>query len=301
MTAAGMVRLSDGCLHADIWPANGGRIAGFFSLHGEDRFDWMVPAPASDIDSGASGSWGSFPLVPFSNRIRDGRFAWSGREHRISVSEQHAPHAIHGHGRNRSWTVERRTGTSLDLTYDHEGDDWPFAYRARQRFALEGEELVVEMTLVNTGTESMPGGLGHHPYLPWRDGIVLETNFGNVWPAADGILPAGPETVPETLDFSSGRPVPRGLDTGFGGWSGRARIHLPGDGLALDIECSPALGHVIIFTPAGEDFFCFEPVTHAIDAINLAARGVPETGQVAVAPGEGLEVSMRFRPRVIAD
>jgi len=290
-------RLSHRELNVEILPESGARISAFWSETGGVRNDWFTPAPA---DPASSSAWGSFPLVPFSNRIRDGRFSWNGQEHRLAVSGQHAPHAIHGHGRNRPWTVEHRTDAGIVLSYIHTGGDWPFAYKACQHIAIDGDALVIGMALENIGDESMPGGLGHHPYLPWRSGPVLSTGFGNVWPATDGVLPSGPETLPETLDFTLGRALPRGLDTGFGGWSGRAGIHWPGEGLALDIDCSAALGHVIIFTPPGADFFCFEPVTHAIDALNLSARGVPETGQISVAPGESLEVSMRFSPRVTA-
>lgn len=292
--SAAAERLSYNGLNVDVLPEAGGRISAFWSETGGKRHDWFTPAPSG----GASSSWGSFPLVPFSNRIRDGRFSWQGRAHLIAVSEQHAPHAIHGHGRKRPWTIEGRTDASIDLSYIHAGGDWPFAYKAYQRISIEAGALFIEMGLENIGQESMPGGLGHHPYLPWRDGPVLETSFGSVWPGKDGVLPSGPTAVPADLDFSSGRPVPRGLDTGFGGWPGQARILWQREGLALDVECSSALGHVIIFTPSDADFFCFEPVTHAIDALNLVARGVPETGQVAVAPGERLAVSMRFLPSV---
>jgi aldose 1-epimerase len=293
---AALERLSYNGLNVDVLPEAGARISAFWSQAGGKRHDWFTPAPSD----WASSSWGSFPLVPFSNRIRDGRFSWQGREHRIAVSEQHAPHAIHGHGRGRPWTIERRTEHAIELSYIHAGGDWPFAYKAHQRISIEDDALVIDMGLENIGQEIMPGGLGHHPYIPWREGPVLETSFGSVWPAKDGVLPSGPAAVPVDLNFSSGRLVPRGLDTGFGGWSGQARIAWHREGLALDVECSSALGHVIIFTPAGADFFCFEPVTHAIDALNLAACGVPETGQIALVPGERLAVSMRFLPRVTA-
>ena len=30
----------------------------------------------------------------------------------------------------------------------------------------------------------------------------------------------------------------------------------------------PLFGHLIVYTPPGEDFFCVEPVSHMTDAIN---------------------------------
>ena len=40
----------------------------------------------------------SFPLVPFSNRIADGRFEWDGEQIEIDPNFAPEPHAIHGVG-----------------------------------------------------------------------------------------------------------------------------------------------------------------------------------------------------------
>ena len=300
MSAEAVIRLFAGSLNVEILPESGGRIAAFWSERDGERTDWFVPRPQSgDADSGST-AWGSFPLVPFSNRIRNGRFVWNREEHRIAVTEKSAPHAIHGHGRTVRWDVDDVSEERAVLSYAYSGEDWPFPYRARQVFDLADGMFRVSMELENTGTKSMPGGLGHHPYLPWRDGPVLATSFGSIWPAVDGVLPAGPEDVPGDLDFSGteGRALPRGLDTGFGGWNGQALVRWPGQKLSLGISGSEALSHVILFTPEGKPFFCVEPVTHCIDAINLAAGGVAATGIQAVPPGGRLAASILFRPGV---
>ena len=63
--------------------------------------------------------------MPFSNRIRDGRFIWDGTEYRIAVTEKNAPHAIHGHGRVVSWAVDTLADTYAALSYACSGEDWP--------------------------------------------------------------------------------------------------------------------------------------------------------------------------------
>lgn len=298
MSTEAVVRLSGGDLNVEILPKAGGRISAFWSESSGQRTDWFVPQPKSgDAGSGAT-AWGSFPLVPFSNRIRDGRFTWDGEEHRIAVTEKNAPHAIHGHGRAVSWGIDDVSETHAAISYTYSGQDWPFPYRARQVFDLVDGTLSVAMELENTGKKDMPGGLGQHPYLPWRDGPVLVASFGSIWQAVDGVLPAGPADVPGGLDFSGaeGRELPRGLDTGFGSWSGHALVKWPGAGLRLEIDASETLSHVILFTPEGKPFFCVEPVTHCIDAINLDVQGVAGTGIRSVSPGQKLVASMRFRP-----
>ncbi len=295
MSAGSVIRLSDRDLNVEILPEAGGWISAFWSEARGERTDWFVPRPQADSGSTA---WGSFPLVPFSNRIRDGRFTWDGEEHRIAATEKNGPHAIHGHGRAVSWQVESFSETRAELSYVYPGEDWPFPYKARQAFELVDGTFDISMTLENIGMKTMPGGLGHHPYLPWRSGPVLSTSFALIWPAVDGVLPTGSEGIPGDLDFSvaEGRALPRGLDTGFSGWSSHALLHWPEEGLSLEIDGSEALSHCILFTPEDKPFFCMEPVTHCIDAINLAAAGVAGTGIQAVPPGGKLVASMRFKP-----
>ncbi|MEO9899601.1 aldose 1-epimerase [Nisaea sp.] len=293
-----VLRLSDGSLSAEILPEDGGRIAAFWSEAGGNRTDWFVPRPQPGDSDAGSTAWGSFPLVPFSNRIRDGRFTWDGKEHRITATEKNASHAIHGHGRTVPWEVESLSEMRAELSYVYPGDDWPFPYKARQAFELMDGTLAISMRLENTGTKAMPSGLGHHPYLPWRSGPLLATSFASIWPAVHGVLPVSSEGVPRHLDFSRAeeRALPRGLDTGFSGWSSHALLHWPKEGLSLEIEGSETLSHCILFTPEDKPFFCVEPVTHCIDAINLSAAGVAGTGMQTVPPGGKLVASMRFKP-----
>jgi aldose 1-epimerase len=40
--------------------------------------------------------------------------------------------------------------------------------------------------------------------------------------------------------------------------------------LRLDIEASEPFRHAVIYTPAGQRFFCIEPVSHANGQVGLA-------------------------------
>ena len=53
-----------------------------------------------------------FPLVPYVNRIRDGRFRFRGREVRLEPNMPGDPSPLHGQGWLNPWTVERQDGTS---------------------------------------------------------------------------------------------------------------------------------------------------------------------------------------------
>ncbi|MBM3572866.1 MAG: hypothetical protein FJX52_11010, partial [Alphaproteobacteria bacterium] len=74
-----LVVLRDGDAVVDIAPAIGGSIAGFAWRRGDRRWDWLRPTPVDMLRQGRAGGLASFPLVPYSNRVRGGRFAFAGR------------------------------------------------------------------------------------------------------------------------------------------------------------------------------------------------------------------------------
>ena len=101
-------------------------------------------------------------------------------------------------------------------------------------------------------------------------------------------------------DFTEPRPLPAGwINNAFTGWNRKATIVWDDCGLALDIECPPPLDICHVYSPGSDAaFFCLEPVTHAVDAHNLAP-GPAAHGLVVLAPGEALTVACDFNIREI--
>jgi len=61
------------------------------------------------------------------------------------------------------------------------------------------------------------------------------------------------------------------VDHAFGGWPGHCVIEQPSAGYQL--ECSASgTEHFLLFCPQGKPFFCFEPVSHPINAHHLPGR-----------------------------
>jgi aldose 1-epimerase len=121
---------------------------------------------------------GCFPLVPFSNRIAQGRFRWEGVEYQLDRNFGDHPHTIHGVGWKRAWEVASAGATSATLTLRHDavGDQarrWPFAFAAAQRFTLSADALHVATVLRNLHSSPAPAGMGLHPYLPRAGGATL--------------------------------------------------------------------------------------------------------------------------------
>lgn len=290
-------QLSAGDVEAVVEPAFGGRITAF-RRGGVDLF---TPIPEGLRDPSKAGAGGCFPLIPWSNRIRDGRLDAGGRALELTPTEAGTGHAIHGHGRRKAWTVTADGGpASIRMSYSCPAGEegWPFAYMADQTVGLSEDALTVTLAVENRSGEDMPVGLGLHPYLPRTPEMGLWFRATSSWPPVDGKLPAGPEPIPAAIDFSEPRPVVDGLDQGFGGWDGSVHAIWPERGLGMAIHGGAALGHLIVFTPPDRDFVCVEPVSHSIDAANLARRGVQGTGHRTLAPGERLVAMVRFQIEV---
>jgi aldose 1-epimerase len=287
--------LSRGDLRVEVDPAFGGRVTGFWSERPAGRVDWLSPTPAEDRDVETPHKAGMFPLVPFSNRIKDARFDFSGTSYTIEATEPGKPHAIHGHGCRSVWGVSSLSAHAAALSMTHDGSDWPARYTVSQRFDLREHDLVVHLIVENLGAGPMPVGLGWHPFLPVRGGVEVFAEFKTIWPPVRDSIPDGPLDLPAALDFSRGLEPPSGLDTGFGGWGREAKISWSGGRLALALKATGPLDHVILYTPAGRDFFCLEPVTHPINAINMTEGLETERIRVLQA-GDRFGVSLSLRP-----
>jgi len=251
------------------------------------------------VPLGRSSNGSSFTLAPYSNRIRDGVFRFQGRSYWLAHPEKHA---IHGDVRDRPWHVKRVDREEAVLEIDSRAFtdfNFPFPIVCEARFSLRGDSLVMGLRLENAGREPMPAGFGFHPYferaLSSGENVAVMLRVTGVYPG-DTPLPTGPPVpLPESMDFSKLRSLDVPLDSCFVGWNGRATLRWPRSGVSVDVEASPAFGHVILYSPPGEPFFALEPVTNANDGFNLLADGQADTGVVVLDAGEALEGEVRFR------
>ncbi|MBW0371229.1 aldose 1-epimerase [Ensifer adhaerens] len=213
-------------------------------------------------------------LVPFSNRISRGGFEHGGAFHPIPPNLAGQPLPIHGDGFQRCWRLLARNGETVELECD--GAIGPFRYRARQVFTLWPEKLDIKLTVHNMSGQPLPFGIGFHPWFPRNVGTRLQFSAAEVWLEDREHLPTGRRKLCEVPDwnFGDGRALPdQWINNAFGGWAGEAVI-MQGDGAAsVRISASDNLGYALLYTPnADADFFCFEPVSHPVDAHNLAGR-----------------------------
>ncbi len=235
----------------------------------------------------------SFPLVPYSNRIRRSAFCWRGVKHNLRPNAPPSPNAIHGTGWQRDWQIVRRSRAMLVLALDHTPDaDWPFAFRAKQIIGLTDDGLTLTLEAENREAVPAPLAFGHHPYFD-LSGAHLEFTAAAIWLTDIEVLPVSSEAPSGTLDFSAGAPVlGSGADNAFSGWDGRARIWWEGRPFGLRIEADRYLPAAVVYAPPDEGFFCFEPIPHLPDALN---RPDLPMQMPVIAPGEAFATTVRFQ------
>jgi aldose 1-epimerase len=242
--------------------AAGGRIASFV-VH--DR-ELLVTEGYGSI------AWGSFPMVPFAGRVRDGHFAFRGRGYDLPI--EMPPHAIHGTVLDRRWERIDATTISTEL-----GPNWPFRGRAVQRFELEAGRFAMRLEL--HADEPMPASIGWHPWFRRRPPRVDGAAAGPQPGAVELELDATAMYRRDESGIATGElvePPPGPWDDCFTGLRRAPRLVWPGF-LELTIE-SDCPTWVVYTVPV--DAICVEPQTAPPDALN-AGPAVVEPGRPLVA------------------
>jgi aldose 1-epimerase len=226
-------------------------------------------------------------LAPWPNRIRDGRYAFTGAEHQTPLSEPDRRAALHGLVMWAAWRAVRRSAEAVTLGHViHPRPGYPFSVRLEVEYALDAAGLGMTLRAANLGDVDAPFGAGLHPYLrpgtATVDDAVLTVPAEASVPVDERKLPTGP-AIPvagTALDFRRPRAVGgAALDCCFTGLTrdadGRARVRLDGGDRQIEVWLGPGFGHVQIYTaddvgdPARRRrSLAVEPMTCAPDAFN---------------------------------
>jgi aldose 1-epimerase len=269
-------------LRCEIVPSLGGCIAGLW------RGDVAVLRSPGAGGLQAARQSGSYPLVPFSNRIAHATLAWEGTNHPLIKNFGTEPHAIHGVGWTRPWDLIEADERFALLSYQHKPDGaWPFAFDSTQAFRLSDNALEMTLSITNQSTQATPVGLGWHPYFLKRANSRISFQATGRWEMDALKLPThrsrtdGVVADCATLD----------VDHCFDGWSGA--LHLQDD--LLHARITSNMTRLVVFTNAAQECIAIEPVSHVNNAINLLAQGVASAealGVQVLQPGESMTREM---------
>ena len=256
-------------------------------------------------------------LVPWPNRIRDGRWRHDGERHQLAITEPNQGNAIHGLLAVTAYQPVAQSTDSVTLAatvYPQAG--YPYQLDTTVRYTLTAEGLEVSHSIRNVGGEAAPVALGTHPYLKIGDvptaDLVLRLAAGSHIDVDHRLNPVGVTPVDGTdFDLRAGARVgDLDLDDGFGGvvvTNGRGEHSLTApDGRRVTLWGDENMAYVQAFTPrnfpvrTGDTVqlglaVAIEPMTAPADAFNSGH------GLRWLAPGEEWVIRWGIAPTGFAD
>jgi aldose 1-epimerase len=164
-------------------------------------------------DEMASGGRGQI-LMPWPNRIRDGRYRWDGTEQQLALTEPKRGNASHGLVRWAAWSLIDQGPERVALGYRLPAQTgYPWTLDLRLIYAVGPAGLTVTQSATNRSTSAAPYASGAHPYLvagttPCDDWTMEIPASTTLLTDEVRLLPTGREDVDGTdLDFRTTRTI----------------------------------------------------------------------------------------------
>lgn len=251
----------------------------------------LVPRYADDLPTPAASG---VVLVPWPNRIRDGKYTFQGTERQLAISEPAFGNASHGLLRFGSYSAAEQTDDRLVLAADVVPQTgYPFHLRTRVIFTLLADGLHVEHVIENIGAATAPVALGIHPYLqiggvPTED-LVIHSSGTSTLVLDERKLPVDEVPVDDATDLRGGRRLGDvALDNAYRGFDrdadGRTRHTLTApDGRRVELWQDAGFPWAQVFTT---DRYPGNPLAVAIEPMTAPSNAFA-TGQdlIALEPG----------------
>jgi aldose 1-epimerase len=299
--------LENAAWQVGILPQTGGPMAFGRIKHDGAWLDFFRPTSESDYDNPSKSA--SFPLIPWSNRIKDAHFRFLDKDYALQPNTPEGT-AIHGVVRKLPCKVSEANSERIALHFDssdYENVNFPFRFSAQIVYSVVGSDFIIETSLKNEDTQLMPGGFGHHPYFLRTLGspdnaVSLEIPCGSQFRLVNQLAYEAPIPLADPhIDFRILRPLaPEQYDA----ITDDVLTHRCGDspvrfvypnGIEIQLVSDPIFKHIVLYAPKEKPFFAVEPVTNTNDGFNLYERGIPDTGVFILQPGQSQSGTIRLR------
>ena len=226
-----------------------------YTVGGRDVIDGYAEGELRPVGKG-------MPLLPWPNRIADGRYEFMGRTYQTALTEPARRNAIHGLTQWMNWQATDQHADRVTMSRAlHPQDGYPFALSLAIHYRLSEEGLTVQTTATNLGEQPCPFGSGHHPYLTvgteYIDSAWLRLPALLRMEVDERLIPTR-RLVPiegTEYDFLEGRPIgATKLDTAFtsvipeADGLTRIRLQAPEGGPRLTLWMDVAYQYVMVFT-----------------------------------------------------
>jgi aldose 1-epimerase len=234
-------------------------------------------------------------MAPWANRLDEQAFYANGKRYAfdMNLGNVRGAHPIHGFLAAARWEVvdakaDARSAWVTSRLDFFKQPDWmaqfPFAHTIEMTHRLQDGALEIAVELHNLSVEPMPIAVGFHPYFQVtdapRDAWTIALGARTEWVLAPDKIPTG-ETQPIERRFADPRAAPlrdHDLDHVFADLvrdaSGSAAMSVTGASQKIDVIFGANYRAVVVYSPKGRDFICFEPMAGITDSMNLAQRGL---------------------------
>jgi aldose 1-epimerase len=147
-----------------------------YSIMLENRLFNIIDGFKDEEELKAARGARSWIMIPFANRIPDGKYNFEGNEYQIKPIPPRTQ-VIHGFASYLDYKIHSaelgRDSAEVILKLDNirpgvfEG--YPFSLDIFIKFLLTKEKLLIEITAENSGERVLPFGTGWHPYFRTND------------------------------------------------------------------------------------------------------------------------------------
>jgi len=218
-------------------------------------------------------------LLPFPNRIRDGKYFFDGKEYTLDINKPDENNAIHGFFWNKAFEItdEKCSGTSATVTLQHyyNGDykGYPFPFIARYGYELKDEEFLINVAVINSGKNSMPLGIGWHPYFTFNkrvDELQLQLPECSILETDARLIPNGKRK--HYPDFQSLQTIgSHSFDTAFkldGKNAFETKLLDAQSGVTIRLQQDASFRYLQVYIPPDRNSIALEPMTCPANAFN---------------------------------
>jgi galactose mutarotase-like enzyme len=288
-------------LRAGFAPAAG--MVGYSLLHRGEQLLGQGGGLAAYRERGST--FGMPLLYPWANRLSGYAYTVLGREVVLDSSRSPLhldPNGLPIHGvlaASPHWELDNR-GTSegsaaIGARLDYGAHDellaaFPFPHEVRVDAELAGHTLTVATTVRPTEDTPVPVAFGWHPYL-CLPGLPREEWWVEMPVLTRAVLdergiPTGRE---EPAEIAPGPLADRSYDDLFTSLAEPPRFVLEGQGRRIEVEFGAGYPLAQVYTPAGAQFICFEPMTAPTNALTTGE------GLRTVPPGDAFRAEFHVR------
>lgn len=153
-------------------------------------------------------------LVPWPNRIRDGKYSFQSKNYTLPINESSRSNALHGLVLHSQWEVNSHSESEIELsTLLKASENYPSDLLVTTRYKLDLQGLAWSISACNKGENEAPYGVSIHPYLVAEpetkvdEGTLTLPSKEFMSVDKDRLLPLGIQEVTRDFDFNSGNKI----------------------------------------------------------------------------------------------